>query len=232
MTRLFLVTKFATSLTQFNLHLAKPDQPIISNAYSNPTSITVIWKLGESDGGKPVTLIVIEYLASGNGTEWQNVTIQTKNRHSASHTIHNLRSGTEYKLRLRAINQIGTSQPSVNFIEETDGDRATGLKKKNVENKGESVDMMVMVFGVAGAFLVLIIAIVIICILMRNIQRNSARKAAENAQRLPKRVNSDAVSMHILLLYYLYQHSGVAIPIIQTHYANIPCSLTKRTTIL
>ena len=214
MIRLFVVTKFATSLTQFNLHLAKPDQPIINNAYSNPTSITVIWKLGENDGGKPVTLIVIEYLASGNGTEWQNVTIQTKNRRSASHTIHNLRSGTEYKLRLRAINQIGTSQPSVNLVKETDGDRTTGLKKKNVENKGESVDMMVMVFGVAGAFLVLIIAIVIICILMRNIQRNSARKAAENAQRLPKRVNSDAVSMHILLLYYLYQHSRVDIPII------------------
>jgi Na+-transporting methylmalonyl-CoA/oxaloacetate decarboxylase gamma subunit len=54
--------------------------------------------------------------------------------------------------------------------------------------------MIVLIAGVAGGFLVLIIAIVVVCILMRNIQRNSAKKAAENAQRMAKSANDDTVS--------------------------------------
>ena len=144
--------------------------------------------------------ILIEYLVYGNETKWQNTTIQTKGRRSASYTIYKLRSGTEYKLQVSAVNQIGTSQPSLNHLVETDGGRIASPKKKSEMNeKGSTVDMMVMVVGVAGGFLVLIIAIVIVCILMRNIQRNSAKKAAENAQRLPKKGNNDAVSIYIVL---------------------------------
>lgn len=154
-----------------------------------------------------MTSIIIEYLVHGNETKWQKVTIPTKGRRTASNTIYKLHSGTEYNLRLSAVNEIGMSQPSASHVEETDKERITGTgtgtgtdKKKSVINeKGSTVDMMVMVVGVAGGFLVLIIAIVIVCILMRNIQRNSAKKAAENAQRLTKRGNNDAVSIHILL---------------------------------
>ena len=146
--------------------------------------------------------ILIEYLAHGNETKWQNTSIQTKGRRSASHTIFKLHSGTEYKLQVSAVNQIGTSQPSLNYFVKTDGERIAiepPKKKSEMNEKGSTVDMMVMVVGVAGGFLVLIIAIVIVCILMRNIQRNSAKKAAENAQRLPKKGNDDAVSIYIVL---------------------------------
>ena len=50
--------------------------------------------------------------------------------------------------------------------------------------------------GVAGGFLVLIIAIIVVCIFMRQIQRNSAKRAAENAQRLVgKSATDDTVSI-------------------------------------
>lgn len=65
--------------------------------------------------------------------------------------------------------------------------------------KEEGVDMMLMIGAVAGGFLVLIVAIVIVCISMRNIQRNSAKKAAENAERLAKNANTDTVSSYVLL---------------------------------
>ncbi len=75
-----------------------------------------------------------------------------------------------------------------------DVDLMLKTNKDSIKEK-ESVNMMVMVAGVAGGFLVLIIAIVIVCILMRNIQRNSAKKAAENAERLAKTANDDTVSI-------------------------------------
>ena len=59
----------------------------------------------------------------------------------------------------------------------------------------EPLNMMVMVAGVAGGFLVLVIAIVIMCILMTNTQRKRAKKAAENAERLPKSAKDDTVSI-------------------------------------
>lgn len=54
--------------------------------------------------------------------------------------------------------------------------------------------MKVMIGGVAGGFLVLIIAIVIVCISMRNIQRNNAKKERENMQRVSQNGDRDAVS--------------------------------------
>ena len=66
---------------------------------------------------------------------------------------------------------------------------------KGLIQEKEPLNMMVMVAGVAGGFLVLVIAIVIMCILMTNTQRKRAKKAAENAERLPKSAKDDTVSI-------------------------------------
>jgi flagellar biosynthesis/type III secretory pathway M-ring protein FliF/YscJ len=63
---------------------------------------------------------------------------------------------------------------------------------KGLIQEKEPLNMMVVV---AGGFLVLVIAIVIMCILMTNTQRKRAKKAAENAERLPKSAKDDTVSI-------------------------------------
>ena len=78
-----------------------------------------------------------------------------------------------------------------NFILKNTEDAQTKTDRKL---KSGTMNMTVMVAGVAGGFFVLIIAIIIVCILMRNIQRNSAKKAAENEQRLAQNGNQDTVS--------------------------------------
>ncbi|CAB3984345.1 fibroblast growth factor receptor 4-like isoform X1 [Paramuricea clavata] len=176
---------------------SKPDRPIIQTVVSSSTSITLSWKVGDNDGGRPVTSIIIEYLPY-NGTEWQSDKISADLR--ARHTIYKLKSNTQYTLRVVAVNEIGPSQPSSNHLQKTDFN--TEVVTPSLNNRDsikikekEPLNMMVMVAGVAGGFLVLIIAIVIMCILMRNIQRNSAKKAAENAQRMAKNAKDDTTAL-------------------------------------
>lgn len=77
----------------------------------------------------------------------------------------------------KLIFDLGSANPAPSTVKEKDG---TNM-------------MVVLIAGVAGGFLVLIIAIVIVCVLMRNIQRNNAKKNAENAEHLMKGPNSDTV---------------------------------------
>lgn len=74
----------------------------------------------------------------------------------------------------------------------------------------EPVNMMVLIASVAGAFFIIIIAIVVVCILMRNIQRSSAKKAGESAERSAKNANDDTVSMptQLYVIPVIIQYAG------------------------
>jgi hypothetical protein len=97
---------------------------------SGSTSITLSWKVGENDGGRPVEKIIIQYRAY-NDTEWQSETIYTDPR-KVRYTIENLKSNTRYMLRVIAVNDIAPSQPSITHLEKTRIDTDINIQGTNI----------------------------------------------------------------------------------------------------
>ena len=96
---------------------AEPDSPTIQTVASSSGSIELSWKLAENDGGRPVQKTIIQY-QEFNETNWQSETISADPR-IVRHTIHNLKSGTWYTLRVIAVNEIGESRPSIKHSQKT-----------------------------------------------------------------------------------------------------------------
>lgn len=85
---------------------------------SSTTSITLTWKVGDNDGGRPVTSIIIQYLPQ-NSTIWRSEV--SVGPHAVRYTIRNLKPNMRYTLRVIAVNDIGQSPPSVQHNERTAG---------------------------------------------------------------------------------------------------------------
>ena len=97
------------TIKQFCLHVAVPDAPAIRRVSTGSTSITLSCQLGESNGGKPVTSVIIE-IQQPNGTLRRETIEDVQN--PVRHSISGLKSYTEYKLRAIAVNDMGESKPS------------------------------------------------------------------------------------------------------------------------
>lgn len=82
-----------------------PDPPAAPAVVADgPFGLTVAWEEPAYDGGSRVTHYDVEYLVSGDGNYTGAGTGE-----GTSHTITGLAQGTEYQVRVRAINDVGPS---------------------------------------------------------------------------------------------------------------------------
>lgn len=124
------------------LPLAIPDKPKIQNANGfSSTSITLSWKFGQSNGGRPVTSTIIEYLQDGG--KWRRETVQGG---KTRHTIYNLKPGTEYTTRVIAVNEIGQGPPSDIMTVKTSGKNIQSVGNISPQDREDSKATYVEVF--------------------------------------------------------------------------------------
>ncbi len=99
---------FAVSKINAHAEATIPDAPILMSATAGDSSVTVEWTAG-GDGGSPITSFLIEDTADG-GRTWSSVA--TAMARESRGYVSGLTNGTPYNFRVRAINDIGQSNPS------------------------------------------------------------------------------------------------------------------------
>ena len=71
--------------------------------------MTITWSQAQVVGGSPVRNFVIEFSKDG-GSTW--LTAKSAVTKAQSSTISGFKSGTNYKIRVRAVNDVGSSAAS------------------------------------------------------------------------------------------------------------------------
>jgi hypothetical protein len=83
---------------------AAPGAPGTPTLVRGNTQLTANWTAPASDGASPITSYVVEWRVSGSGTALGQVTVPATPR---SRVITGLTNGTQYRVRVQAINAIG-----------------------------------------------------------------------------------------------------------------------------
>ena len=94
---------------------ARPDSPTIIDVETSVSNAVVTWKFGD-DGGLELNALKLQY-KEGSETRWQEIQIKPPNR--VKYTIMDLKSNTNYKFRILATNNLGTSPPSTTYLAKT-----------------------------------------------------------------------------------------------------------------
>ena len=89
-----------------------PQRPTILSVAPKGDEISIKWTYGEN-GGKEIKNVVIEYTPM-DSSQWERVTINDSDLEH--YTIKNLRPQTQYRFRVFAVNEIGSSDPSAEHL--------------------------------------------------------------------------------------------------------------------
>lgn len=76
------------------------------------TSCVVSWKPSKDDGGSPIQHYVIERQDISLKSGWDNVG-QISPKEPSTYKVEGLTPKKEYRFRIRAVNKLGTSEPTV-----------------------------------------------------------------------------------------------------------------------